>query len=142
MSSTGADFRGLTPLVLMSALRRAGTRVYEPIHRFRLELPADAVGSVLPALTRLRAVPGSPTVRGASCVLDGEIPAARVHELQQQLPGLTRGEGVLESAFDRYQPVRGAVPSRPRSDHNPLDRKEYLLQVTRRVLGPVQRVGG
>jgi len=27
MSSTGADFRGLTPLVLMSALERAGTRV-------------------------------------------------------------------------------------------------------------------
>jgi ribosomal protection tetracycline resistance protein len=142
MSSTGADFRGLTPLVLMSALRRAGTRVYEPIHRFRLELPADMVGSVLPALSRLRAVPGTPAVRAASCVLDGEIPAARVHELQQQLPGLTRGEGVLESAFDRYQPVRGPVPSRPRSDHNPLDRKEYLLQVTRRVLGVTERIAG
>jgi ribosomal protection tetracycline resistance protein len=134
MSSTGADFRGLTPLVLMSALKQAGTRVYEPMHRFRLEFPADVIGSVLPALSRLRAVPHTPAVRGSSCVLDGEIPAANVHELQQQLPGLTRGEGVLESAFDHYQPVRGEVPSRPRSDHNPLDRKEYLLQVMRRVL--------
>ena len=66
-------------------------------------------------------------------MLEGEIPAARVHELQQQLPALTRGEGVLESAFDRYQPVRGTIPTRPRTDHNPLDRKEYLLRVTRRV---------
>jgi ribosomal protection tetracycline resistance protein len=49
------------------------------------------------------------------------------------LPALTRGEGVLESAFDRYQPVSGAVPARPRTDHNPLDRKEYLLHVMRRV---------
>ncbi|HZS90463.1 MAG TPA: GTP-binding protein [Chloroflexota bacterium] len=46
---------------------------------------------------------------------------------------LTRGEGVLEYAFDRYEPVRGTIPTRPRSDHNPLNRKEYLLHVLRRV---------
>jgi ribosomal protection tetracycline resistance protein len=56
-----------------------------------------------------------------------------VYELQQQLPALTRGEGVLECAFDHYQPVRGTIPTRPRTDHNPLDRKEYLLHVLRRV---------
>lgn len=33
-------------------------------------------------------------------VLKGQIPAARVHELQRRLPSLTRGEGVLESEFD------------------------------------------
>jgi ribosomal protection tetracycline resistance protein len=48
MSSTGADFRNLTPLVLMSALRRAGTVVYEPIHRFHLEIPAESVGPYCP----------------------------------------------------------------------------------------------
>jgi ribosomal protection tetracycline resistance protein len=31
MSSTGADFRGLTPLIVMGALKRAGTVVCEPI---------------------------------------------------------------------------------------------------------------
>ncbi|MFD1541222.1 elongation factor G [Nonomuraea guangzhouensis] len=133
MSSTGADFRNLTPLVLMNALRQAGTLVHEPMHRFTLEVPADTIGAVLPELARLRAVPRTPAMRGASCLVEGDIPAARVHELQQQLPALTRGEGVLESAFDRYQPVSGAVPARPRTDHNPLDRKEYLLHVMRRV---------
>ncbi|MEU7856124.1 translation factor GTPase family protein [Nonomuraea sp. NPDC049141] len=133
MSSTGADFRNLTPLVLMNALRQAGTRVHEPMHRFTLEVPADTIGTVLPELARLRAVPRTPAMRGASCLVEGDIPAARVHELRQQLPALTRGEGVLESAFDRYQPVSGAVPVRPRTDHNPLDRKEYLLHVMRRV---------
>jgi ribosomal protection tetracycline resistance protein len=72
-------------------------------------------------------------MRGSSYVLEGNVPAARVHELQQKLPALTRGEGVLESGFARYQPVRGAVPTRRRTDHNPLDRKEYLLHVLRRV---------
>jgi ribosomal protection tetracycline resistance protein len=133
MSSTAGDFRNLTPLVLMSALRQAGTRVYEPMHRFRLEIPAEEFGPVLPVLTRLRAVPRTPALQDSSYLVEGEIPAAQVHELQQQLPALTRGEGVLESAFDHYQPVHGTVPTRPRSDHNPLNRKEYLLRVRRRV---------
>ncbi|WP_372452595.1 hypothetical protein [Pseudonocardia nigra] len=133
MSSTAGDFRNLTPLVLMSALRRAGTQVHEPMHRFRLEVPADAFGATLPVLARLRAVPRTTTTSGASYVLEGAVPAAQVHGVEQRLPGLTRGEGVLELAFDHYAPVHGAVPERPRTDHNPLDRKEYLLHVVRRV---------
>ncbi|MEX2032809.1 MAG: GTP-binding protein, partial [Dehalococcoidia bacterium] len=131
--TTAADFRKLTPLVLMDALKQAGTVVCEPIHRFRLEGPADTYGGVLHVLTQLQAVPHAPTMRGASYTLEGDIPAAQVHALQQQLPGVTRGEGVLECAFDRYEPIRGASPTRPRTDHNPLDRREYLLHVQRRV---------
>jgi ribosomal protection tetracycline resistance protein len=123
----------LTPLVLMRALKQAGTAVYEPIHRFHLEIPTDALGPVLPVLARLRAVAQTPELRGTTCTLGGEIPAARVHELQQRLPALARGEGVLECVFDRYQPVRGTIPTRRRSDHNPLNRKDYLLHVVRRV---------
>ncbi|MER6683550.1 translation factor GTPase family protein [Streptomyces olivaceoviridis] len=134
MSSTGYDFRGLTPLVLAEALRRAGTKVYEPMHRFRLEAPADTLGALLPVLARLGAVPEAAGTHGTACVLEGTVPAARVHALEQRLPGLTRGEGELETAFDHYAPVtRGTVPERPRTDHNPLNRKEYLLNVTRRV---------
>ncbi|WP_326660793.1 translation factor GTPase family protein [Streptomyces canus] len=136
MSSTGADFRGLTPLVLVEALRRAGTQVYEPMHRFRIEAPADTLGALLPVLAALRAVPQTTETRGDRCVLEGAVPAARVHALEQRLPGLTRGEGELDSGFDHYAPVsHGTVPRRPRSDHNPLNRKEYLLNVTRRVGG-------
>ncbi|MEU4509443.1 translation factor GTPase family protein [Nonomuraea wenchangensis] len=129
MSSTAGDFRALTPLVVMEALRRAGTVVCEPVHRFTLELPADTTGEVLPVLARLGAVPRA---QGPG-LIEGEIPAARVHELGQRLPGLTRGEGVLENAFERYRPVRGPAPARPRLGHDPLDRKEYLLRVRRRV---------
>ncbi len=136
MSSTGEDFRNLTPLVLMDALEQAGTGVYEPMYRFQLEIPADTFGTTMPVLAaRLRAVVQTQEVRGSSYVLEGEVPAAMVHELQQQLPEMTRGEGVLECSFevDRYQRVGGEVPTRPRTDNNPLDRKEYLLHVTRRI---------
>jgi len=133
MSSTAADFRGLTPLVFMSALGQAGTRVHEPFHRYQLEIPTEAFTTVLPVLVRLRAAPLMSAVRGRTRVLTGEIPAAEVHGLERRLPSLTSGEGVLEAAFDHYRPVDGPAPDRPRWDHNPLNRKEYLLHVLRRV---------
>src|SRR5918992_3397451 len=131
VSSTARDFRLLTPLVLMSALQQAGTVVCEPINRFRIEFPADALGAVWSVLTRLGAVSQSPALRGSSGTLEGEVPAARVHELRLELQAPTRGEGILESAFDHYEPVGAEVPTRPRSDHNPLNRDEYMLRVSR-----------
>ncbi|MGW7417367.1 GTP-binding protein [Streptomyces sp. NPDC054863] len=133
--STAGDFRRLTPLVLMTALRRAGTKVREPMHDFRLEVPAGALGQILPLLARLRAVPAAPRVERYGYLLTGEIPAASVHALERRLPGLTGGEGLWESSFTRYRPVPGAQPppARPRTDHNPLHRSEYLLHVVRRV---------
>ncbi|MGS2618879.1 GTP-binding protein [Micromonospora sp. LZ34] len=135
MSSTAGDFRNLTPLVLMAALRQAGTRVAEPMHRFRLEVPADLLGGVLPVLAGLDAVPRQTTAEGPAYVVTGDIPAGRVHALEQRLPALTRGEGLLESTFDHHRPVRGETPVRERWDHDPTDRRKYLLAVVRRVAG-------
>ena len=132
MSSTGGDFRNLTPLVLMSALQRAGTTVYEPIHRFRLDVPEDTLGAVASALARAGALPDTSVVRGATGQLEGGIPATQVHQLERELPSLTRGEGILECTFDHYQQVRGKAPTRPRTDHNPLNRKEYLQHLRAR----------
>src|SRR6185437_6919628 len=129
MSSTAGDFRNLTPLVLMAALREAGTTVFEPMHRFHLDLPPGTATDLLAVLARWRAIP----LAAGDSTLEGIIPASNVYSLQQVLPARTRGEGVLESAFDHYAPVRGPVPQRERLDNNPLNRKEYLLRVQRRV---------
>ncbi len=133
VASTAGDFRNLTPLVLMEALQAAATQVLEPLHRFQLEIPAETRGPVLTVLGRLRATPGLPWLDGAICRLEGLIPVASVHELQILLPGLTRGEGVLEYSFDRHQAVRGPAPTRKRLGPNPLNRDEYLLAIGRRL---------
>ncbi|MER7892036.1 translation factor GTPase family protein [Micromonospora sp. NPDC094482] len=133
MSSTAGDFRNLTPLVLIAALRCAGTRVQEPVHRFRLEAPADVLSVLLPALARLDAEPHTTTALGQAYVVEGLVPARRVRAVERRLPTLTHGEGIFESAFDHHRPVRGEPPVRARWDQNPTDRKQYLLAVNRRV---------
>jgi ribosomal protection tetracycline resistance protein len=116
MSSTGADFRGLTPRVLAAAVRRAGTVVCEPVHRFVIEVPDDAVGSVTSLVGRLGGVPFESSVAGGTAgsrvaVVRGEIPAGAVAALQRDLPGLTRGEGVCQTEHDRFEPLREAARS-------------------------------
>jgi ribosomal protection tetracycline resistance protein len=113
MSSTGADFRGVTPVVLMAALEQAGSHVLEPVQRFHLSVPAATVGVVVPVLARLGGIPETQVITGSSATVDGLIPAARVRGLEQQLPALTSGEGVLDCVFDNYEQVRGPAPSRP-----------------------------
>ncbi|HWL32398.1 MAG TPA: translation factor GTPase family protein [Gaiellaceae bacterium] len=131
--STAADFRKLTPLVVMQALERAGTVVCEPVLRVRLELPVAAIGAVLAALAQLGAGAQAPSLRGELATIETMVPAARVQDLQRQLPGLTGGEGVLESDFGGYQAATGTPPTRRRTTANPLNRAEYLMHLARRV---------
>lgn len=126
MSSTAADFRHLTPLVLMTALLRAGTVVCEPVHRFELEGPRETQGALLGLLAQLGGVPLDTDHQGTAVVLGGDLPATAVHELRQRLPGLTQGEGVLTTVLDHYRPVRGRPPERARTDDDPTDPVAYL----------------
>jgi ribosomal protection tetracycline resistance protein len=131
--STAADFRKLTPLVLMQALERAGTVVCESLLRVHLEVPAAAIGAVLAALARLGAEAQAPALGRELSTVEALLAAARLPELQRQLPELTGGEGVLESDFAGYRPVDGEPPARRRTTPNPLNREEYLMHLARRA---------
>jgi ribosomal protection tetracycline resistance protein len=128
---TARDLKKLTPLVLMQALERGGSAVCEPVFRISAEIPTEAVGPVLAALGRLGGAAATPSPRGALSVLETALPASRVQHLRRQLPGLTGGEGVLESEFAGYQPVTSDPPRRKRTTPNPLDLSEYLAHVGR-----------
>jgi ribosomal protection tetracycline resistance protein len=114
-TSTSFDYRKVTPVVVAQALARAQTVVCEPVLRVLLEVPtADAAG-VQRVVTRWGAELLSQTSAGDLTRLEVRLVAARLHELQRQLPDLTGGEGVLEPTFDGYQPVRDRPPVRHRS---------------------------
>jgi ribosomal protection tetracycline resistance protein len=79
-----------------------------------VEIPVETIGVVVPALARLGAAVETSSVRGELSIVETTVPAARVNDLQRRLPGLTHGEGVLESTFAGYQPVLGEQPARTR----------------------------
>jgi ribosomal protection tetracycline resistance protein len=131
-ATSAADFRRLTQLVLMQALARAGTWVCEPLADVALEMPSSTAPGVLGVVGRLGGrVTGQFSANGfshASVVL----PVARVRTLQHQLPGLSMGEGILESRPGGYQPIGEDPPTRARSGPSPLDRDAWLASLSRR----------
>jgi ribosomal protection tetracycline resistance protein len=129
--STPADFRKLTPLVLMQALHEAGTSVCEPVVRGELEIPAASIGGVTAALGRLGASLETQSLRGDLATIETVLSAARAQELQRELSKLTGGEGVLEASFIGYEPVSGERPTRKRTTASPLNREEYLQSLAR-----------
>jgi ribosomal protection tetracycline resistance protein len=125
--STAADYRKLTPMVLMAALDRAGVVVCEPLSRVRVEAPASALG---PLLSRLGAAVVGHSARGDEVVVEAVLPATEVRAVQRAVPSLTNGEGAVEATHAGHRPVRrGPVPTRPRTTPDPLNRDEYLAAV-------------
>jgi len=129
--STAGDFRRLTPLVLMQALREAGTEVCEPVEEFVLEIPEDTFSAVCGALVNARATIRDAFPDGVSHRIICEVPTAELRGVEQQLPGLTRGDGGWESRFAGYVPVTGDAPTRARVGPNSLNRAHYLAEVAR-----------
>jgi ribosomal protection tetracycline resistance protein len=125
------DLKKLVPLVLVQALEQGGSAVCEPVFRIAAEVPTGAIGAMLAALGRLGAESPTPSAHGELSVLEATLPATRVQELRRQLPGLTGGEGVLDSEFAGYQPVNGEPPIRRRLTPDPRNLEEYLAQVGR-----------
>jgi ribosomal protection tetracycline resistance protein len=129
--STAGDFRKVTPLVLMNALRIAGTEIFEPVDQLELDIPEDAFGAVCGALINARATIHNVVLDGSSQRIDCVIPVAEIRGIEQQLPGLTRGEADWVSRFAGYAPVTGEPPVRLRIGPNPLNRAHYLAAVAR-----------
>jgi ribosomal protection tetracycline resistance protein len=134
--STAADFRKLTPLVVMQALDHGGTTVCEPMSRVSVDSPVATMGPVLAELTALGASVEEQTVRGDDATIEAVLPAASVPSLHRRVPALTGGEGVIEASFAGYQAVRGRPPSRRRTTVNPLHRQEYLASLSGHVSRP------
>jgi ribosomal protection tetracycline resistance protein len=108
-----SDFRKLTPVVLMLALKQARTMVYEPMNHFELDAPQSVLAQIMQALVNVEAKLIRPPSTQAELVhLEGLIPARRTFEFERMIPDLTNGEGTLITEFGEYQKVSGKIPGR------------------------------
>ncbi|MDQ2717922.1 MAG: tetracycline resistance protein, partial [Chloroflexota bacterium] len=123
------DFRNLVPLVLMEALSQAGTDVYEPINQFELSVPVHTISTSLFKLSAMGAVYEPPILYHDTFLVTGTLPVADAEEFRRELPSFTEGEGVFLVQEVGFRKKEGESPTRKRMDHNPFNRKEYLLHV-------------
>ena len=132
MSSVGADFRHLAPVVVTAALDQARTRVCEPVDRFELEFPERLVNALSALLGRLGATTSESVTGNGWTRYRGHVRSARVAELAARLPDLTGGEAILQTEFDHYAPViDSAPPARPRTGVDPRKRQEWFRAMPR-----------
>ncbi|KEK22175.1 tetracycline resistance ribosomal protection protein [Bacillus gaemokensis] len=129
--TTAGDFRKLTPLVLMDALKQAGTTVYEPVNEFELTVPANSVSTVMYKLSAMHATFTEPVLHNDFFSLTGTLPMAKTENFKRILHSFTEGEGVFISRPCGYDKLDSNFPIRKRVDYNPLNRKDYLLHVLR-----------
>ncbi|MEV0650712.1 translation factor GTPase family protein [Phytomonospora sp. NPDC050363] len=109
---TAGQFRAMAELLTREALRRAGTHVCAPVHRFELETPEASAPGILIALTDAGAELRAQETREGVCHLAGTIAAGAVHGFERRLPGLSQGEAVFTSTLDGYRRVWGEPPRR------------------------------
>ncbi|MBP2445027.1 elongation factor G [Rhizobium leguminosarum] len=128
-ASTAADFRQLTPWVLATALSAAQTVLCEPIDRFHLEAPIESLSGALALLAKSAAATTDSVIADGVARLEGSIASQMIQSVQQQLPRLTSGAGIMETAFDHYAPVAGPPRICRRSGPDPFKPVEYLLRL-------------
>ncbi len=129
--TTAGDFRKLVPLVLMDALAQAGTDVYEPIHQFELTVPADAMSKTMFHLSGISAIVNESALRKGNCIIKGTLPVAAADRFRASLHSFAQGEGVMVVEPCGFAKIHANAPTRTRTDHNPLNRREYLLHMLR-----------
>ncbi|WP_305926353.1 elongation factor G [Bacillus mycoides] len=127
--TTASDFRNLTPLVLMDALKHAETCAFEPVNEFELTVPEHAISTAMYKLAAIPATFAEPTLHNDSYHLTGSLPVAKIEDFKRMLHSFTEGEGIFITKPTGFTNLTAPFPTRKRVDFNPLNRKDYLLRV-------------
>lgn len=122
------DFVIATPMGIMNGLASGGTKLLEPILRFRISVPEEYAGRVMSDLSRMRAEFAAPVATGPRFVLEGTVPAATSMDYSATLRSFSGGKGVMTASFEGYRDApEGTEAVRARSGVNPLDEAKYIL---------------
>lgn len=128
VTSTPAEFRNLTPMVLMEALDKAQTELLEPLYEFQLKANKNVCGKALSDLQKLRATFDSPVINGDEVFIKGLIPVDTSKKYKIQIAAYTAGKGVFLTKFHGFQkiPIKlGKIKEKSKID--PLNKQMYLL---------------
>lgn len=124
------DFVIATPMGIMDGLANTGTKLLEPMLRFRLSTPEEYGGKLMNELVLMRSQFDTPVLRNGRMDIEGMLPVATSLDFPSRLGSLTKGRGTLSVFFAGYQDCPPEVDvERQRRGVNPLDQSKYILAV-------------
>ena len=109
MRRQGYEFAVTKPQVIY---REVDGVTCEPIERLVCDVPTDYSGTVIDKISRrkgvLQSMQGQDRMR-----LEFLIPSRGLFGYRSEFLTDTRGEGIMSSVFEDYEPVKGEIPTRP-----------------------------
>ena len=109
MRREGYEFSVNPPHVLM---REIDGTTCEPIERLLIDVPEDCVGSVMEKLGPRKGELLQMAPQGSRMRMEFLIPARGLFGYRSEFLTDTKGEGILNTVFDSYQPYKGDIPRR------------------------------
>lgn len=109
MRREGYELSVSTPKVLMKEIDGV---MCEPIERLVIDVPEDGVGAVMEKLGSRKAELQTMHPSGSRMRIEFLIPARGLFGYKSEFLTDTKGEGVMNSVFDSYQPYKGDIPRR------------------------------
>ena len=100
----GGDFRQATYRAVRQGLKKAGSRLLEPVFGFRLTIPTECLGRAMADLQRMNGSFGPPETLENQSILAGRIPAATLGDYGRQVTAYTGGRGRLSCSLQGYEP--------------------------------------
>ena len=109
MRREGYELGVSTPRVLMKEIDGV---MCEPMERLVIDVPEDCTGSVMEKMGTRKAELQTMHPQGSRMRLEFIIPARGLFGYKSEFLTDTRGEGVMSSIFENYQPYKGDIPRR------------------------------
>ena len=110
MRREGYELSVSTPRVLFKEDENG--RKLEPVERLVIDVPEDCVGSVMEKMGTRKAELVEMHPQGSRMKLEFIIPARGLFGYKSEFLTDTKGEGIMSSVFDSYQPYKGEIPRR------------------------------
>ncbi len=110
MRREGYELSVSTPRVLFKEDERG--KKLEPVERLVIDVPEDCVGSVMEKMGTRKAELVEMHPQGARMKIEFLIPSRGLFGYKSDFLTDTKGEGIMSSVFDGYQPYKGEIPRR------------------------------
>ncbi len=110
MRRQGFEFQVSKPTVIYKTI---DGKLHEPMEKVLIDVPDENMGTVIEKLGRRKGEILSIKESGGGRVkLEFSIPSRGLFGYRSEFLTDTRGEGIINSIFDGYQPYKGDIPSR------------------------------